>query len=84
MRRILLVLALTALLVTWVLAASSGFAQEGGTPRAGCEGLVTATAEQQEGEEIPTKAEGKTDPFQGDEHSAVQDVQEAHDCTPKT
>ena len=75
MRRIVLVLALTAFLVAVVLA-GSGLAQEIPPPQAGpekgCEGIEPAF-EAQEGDP-------KTDPSQGDENSATEKVANAHLC----
>ena len=82
MRRIVLVLALTALLVAWALA-SSALAQ--GVQ--GCAGLQAAD-DAQDPQLLPPRAVGPapppegaaTNPSQGEEHSAVEERGVAHHC----
>ena len=81
MRRIVLVFALTALLIT-VVVTGSGLAQP--RPDVGCEGLYNAFVAQEEqepAEQANFKAEQPpTGPSQGDENSATEKVGNAHLC----
>jgi hypothetical protein len=82
MRRIILVLALTALLVAVALAGSAG-AQEGKLPpEPGCEGLAKADTTQEEAA-LPEAIPGETAedfPGEGEEQSAVDDVEQQNRC----
>jgi hypothetical protein len=77
MRRIVLILALTALLVAVALAGSAW--GQPLPPQESCEGLVQAVTAQDE-EAIPKKAKQDKHPGQGDEHSAAREVASEHRC----
>ncbi len=78
MRRIVLVLALTALMVAVALAGSA-LGQTVTEP--GCGGLEQAAHAQEEPAPQPPLEEKEfADRSQGEAHSAVQEVQSAHGC----
>ncbi len=85
MRRIVLILALTALLVAWALATGSAGAQNPlPEESSGCEALANVdTAQDVELPEAIQKEYKEGYPGQGDEESAVDDVEQNLCATPK-